>query len=504
MSIFNSSFNIDEVLKKGVSLVRKGVNSVKKVKDGRSADGSFIAISDFHGYEYPLEKVKEHYLNEYDYIYILGDATDRGPTYDGAGSIKLLQDIKELSEMYPGRVFYLPGNHDSFLLGAAKGDDSYRYNTYRNGGAAALEELDRLKRFEPQKFNELFSWLENLPLQKAHVYDDQKYVFAHAFFNQRLYNMNPNFSLKDYFNTQDSKLKKDLFDVLWFRKSNDDYYSVEDCPTADSIMVIGHTPVDGGPESYDLIDKNNRKVKVHCVDGGIAYSGCMLKFDGGFEPLRTEFYYHVNTSPKRASNNVEAKKPIERPVNNSVEAKKPIERPVNNSDEAKKPIERPTNNDLGNDTRLLNSYILKRVYEEGKYAFDVACNDIPGNILSVEGCMNIINSYEGKNGFSYNNCSNAEAYSLYKKAVVFDMILQKLMTKYDDLGTVDMAMSGFIFGGTEAPAGSRAWITRDDDVRMFATTLGVQNMKQVLAAYNCTSVGEYMNVNADKVRQHKI
>ena len=39
---------------------------------------SFVAISDFHAMEWPLEKVKDYYLNEYEKIFILGDATERG------------------------------------------------------------------------------------------------------------------------------------------------------------------------------------------------------------------------------------------------------------------------------------------------------------------------------------------------------------------------------------------------------------------------------------------
>ena len=44
---------------------------------------SFIAISDFHSYRYPLEKVKDYYLNEYEKIFILGDVTDRGKDRTG-------------------------------------------------------------------------------------------------------------------------------------------------------------------------------------------------------------------------------------------------------------------------------------------------------------------------------------------------------------------------------------------------------------------------------------
>ena len=45
--------------------------------------GSFVVVSDFHSYDWPLEKVKEYYLDEYETIYILGDVTDRGELSNG-------------------------------------------------------------------------------------------------------------------------------------------------------------------------------------------------------------------------------------------------------------------------------------------------------------------------------------------------------------------------------------------------------------------------------------
>ena len=82
--------------------------------------GSFVVISDFHAIKWPLEKVKDYYLNEYDKIFILGDATDRGEDWQGTGGIELLQEIKELSDKYPNRVVYIPGNHDVSLYDYAK------------------------------------------------------------------------------------------------------------------------------------------------------------------------------------------------------------------------------------------------------------------------------------------------------------------------------------------------------------------------------------------------
>ena len=40
-----------------------------------------------------LDKIKKYYLNEYDKIFILGDATDRGPKKDGTGGVELLLQL---------------------------------------------------------------------------------------------------------------------------------------------------------------------------------------------------------------------------------------------------------------------------------------------------------------------------------------------------------------------------------------------------------------------------
>ena len=68
----------------------------------------FVAISDFHGIEYPLDKVEKYYINEYDRVYILGDATDRGEDNLGTGGIELLERIMYLTKKYPEQVRYIP------------------------------------------------------------------------------------------------------------------------------------------------------------------------------------------------------------------------------------------------------------------------------------------------------------------------------------------------------------------------------------------------------------
>ena len=50
--------------------------------DSRAWSGSYCRYwfynSDFHDIEWPVKKIQDYYVSEYDKIYILGDAIDRG------------------------------------------------------------------------------------------------------------------------------------------------------------------------------------------------------------------------------------------------------------------------------------------------------------------------------------------------------------------------------------------------------------------------------------------
>ena len=51
---------------------------------------SFVAISDIHSTEWVVDKIEKYYINEYDKIFILGDAVDRGPNGNGEESFKIV------------------------------------------------------------------------------------------------------------------------------------------------------------------------------------------------------------------------------------------------------------------------------------------------------------------------------------------------------------------------------------------------------------------------------
>lgn len=239
---------------------------------------SFVVVSDFHSISWPLEVVVNKYFNEYDKIYILGDATDRGLDEIGGGGIDLLLKIKQLTDRYPEKVFYVPGNHDEFLYGyAAENDGKSKHLLFHNGGDNTINDIDRMKNREPEKLNELMEWLGNLPLQREHLYRGKRFVMAHALFNDVLFRNNPDFSLKDY--RKSGGNRGQYKNLLWYRK-NDDRYNPAWLPKKGDVMVIGHTPLlFRGDTPLDLEDAyGNAIVEVYCVDGGVSYNGPMLSF----------------------------------------------------------------------------------------------------------------------------------------------------------------------------------------------------------------------------------
>ena len=240
---------------------------------------SFIVVSDFHSIDWPLDIIEKNYLNRFDKIYILGDATDRGEKNDGTNGLNVLIRIKDLSEKYPNRIIYIPGNHDAMLYNYAMTKSIYaKDDILRNNGSQTIKDINNLKDNNKEIYNDLINWLGSLPIQKEQYYDNQRYVLAHALFNELLFQEIPNYSLKDY-----SKQLLKYDDILWFRKRFEyahDYYKKENLPDSNSIMIIGHTPVQFRKDkNLDLINKEGQTVKVYCVDGGITYGGILHKFD---------------------------------------------------------------------------------------------------------------------------------------------------------------------------------------------------------------------------------
>lgn len=217
---------------------------------------SFVALSDMHGANWVMDKVVNKYLNQYETIYNLGDIIDRGEK-----PFDLLLKYMELSKKYPDRVMYIPGNHDSFLYGFYRGNEQVRNQSRTmiqlNKLTKTYEQAEAYRIAHPQKFEEMLNWLGSQPLQKRIEKGGQKYAMAHALFNQKIYDQNPNYSLNDYIN-DGANVSSDVGNILWFRKGQSSY-DPSALPESDVIMIVGHTP--------NATDLDLNGVRVIDVDG---------------------------------------------------------------------------------------------------------------------------------------------------------------------------------------------------------------------------------------------
>lgn len=447
-------------------------NDVKK--------GSFVVLSDFHGYDWPFDKIVNYYLSEYDTIYILGDATDRGPYGDGSGGIELLFKIKDLANQYPGRVVYVPGNHDKFLYDYAAHNDSLAYNCLmRNGGAGTIRDYINFKESSVEsELNELIEWLGDLPLQRVHEYNDKKYVMAHALFNQRLYDSIPDFSLKKMYKcmeTEDKNVSDYLLNVIWYRKG--EYYSKKDLPSADSIMVIGHTPLKyREDDNLDLVNENGDVVKVFCVDGGIAYDGRMLKYDGGNSPLRTNINFHNNTSNN--NNTTSSKSDVD-------ESFEELDLMFENEETFKKliiDIFKNSSDNFAIYSKLSGLYYGINIWEL------TDDQELRKNVRSIssEGINDILKHYAIQRDGVYNSENKSLIYD-YVSEVIFDYIFESLIERFGSKKTAINQINGLF------QENNFEYITSMNDARKIGKFVGVDSLKAVVKKRGFKSVYDYVD-----------
>ncbi len=194
------------------------------------------AIGDIHG---SLDKLKalvagcrEHAKGRQMKLVFLGDYIDRGP--DPAGVVRLLLRLQ--SELPPGKVIALRGNHEAMALAVLDGAmpaSSWLMNggttTLRSYGVSRVDDLPR-----PH-----LDWMRALHL----TYDDGLRFFVHA-------GVDPQMPL----GVQDEQK------LLWIREpflSDDRDYG--------RLVVHGHTPVENGtPE----LRSNRLNLDTAAVFGG--------------------------------------------------------------------------------------------------------------------------------------------------------------------------------------------------------------------------------------------
>lgn len=71
---------------------------------------NILIVSDIHGHFKQFEELLT-YWNQEDTLVILGDLIDRGPD-----SLKVIEKVIELKQIYEDKVIFVKGNHEEMLL----------------------------------------------------------------------------------------------------------------------------------------------------------------------------------------------------------------------------------------------------------------------------------------------------------------------------------------------------------------------------------------------------
>ena len=223
------------------------------------------AVSDIHGhlreFESALEKVG---FGDGDFLYVLGDAIDRGP--DSLGVVKKIRQMENAA--------LLKGNHEAlaeeYLRAALKwaektGAPLDRYSNPRlpwewacNGGMLTFAQLYHLPTEEVEDF---LGYLEGLPLVGLIKEGEREYVLTHS---------GPYKGEKDEgFVYSKSLSLREAEDLVWsspFRE--DEYAPVEEYPEG-KTSVFGHVPVARIGKDKCFCFQSGGRVLLD-IDGGMA------------------------------------------------------------------------------------------------------------------------------------------------------------------------------------------------------------------------------------------
>lgn len=474
---------------------------------------SFVAISDIHSTEWVVDKIEKYYINEYDKIFILGDAVDRGPNGNGEESFKILNRIYELYNKYPNRIIYVPGNHDHMLFKAINGDQQSISLMQINGGSGTYDTyINRYKgvngRKKGKRIDEILDWLSKQPLQRIHTFAGKKYVFAHAFFNQEFYGQFPDFCFNDFKTTYLNHVGKEAIQqILWFRKDNPNYYSKYDpryLPDDGSIMVIGHTPPSSRMnDDLDLINENGEKVKVICVDGGAFKNKSTIKYDGRGSGDLTYENTHNDTSPKSDILFVEPKYYDDSKDNNLNR----YYRDIINNDKSKENIN--SDSDKGSNEELYNSvidFLLNQMDEKKSINQFIVeffrCSNENSFFIKM---FKLNTFFNDKNIDLLTNDSNLK--TLAKQIIpIIDKSFGKILyEKYTSADYINKVLLDYIIDCLEENGynsvkylnalfldGDYHHVTRYGDARKIAKDIGVKRLKLVLESSNCNTIEEYV------------
>ncbi|SEL85312.1 serine/threonine protein phosphatase 1 [Butyrivibrio sp. ob235] len=221
-------------------------------------------VSDLHGQYHIFQKLLEKIrFSEDDFMYVLGDAIDRGP--DG---IKLLQTIKDAPNME-----LIIGNHEFMMLNAVAPDGSTdnfpgkdaALWLFSNGGEITFEQYKGLPTEERQS---LLEWLNSRVLTTLVEVSDKTFCLTHSYYNVGYIDVP--FREIDY---------PVVWNIVWMTPYRPDIFvPVSNYTENDWQFIIGHVPVQriaGIGSGFSAHHEKN----ITLIDGGCAYRGHSLLAD---------------------------------------------------------------------------------------------------------------------------------------------------------------------------------------------------------------------------------
>ncbi len=145
---------------------------------------SVYAVSDLHGqYNTFIKGLEKIGFSDDDYLYVIGDAIDRGPK-----GIKILMHIKNNKN-----IDLIIGNHEFMMLNSVatdgkkkcNGQDAELWLDY-NGGRKTFPDYGRLP---VNQRKSLLEWLNSRYLIKTIEVGDRKFCLTHSYYSKALENM---------------------------------------------------------------------------------------------------------------------------------------------------------------------------------------------------------------------------------------------------------------------------------------------------------------------------
>ena len=212
---------------------------------------NIFVLSDIHGHYEEFEQLLNNW-NKQDKLVILGDLIDRGPN-----SLRVIDKVMALKEIYGELVTFIKGNHEDMLLNYLKNPIEKYEHYYINGGKETMisflaplssihiESIEDEVNYVLSHYRHQLQFLSEAPLYQI----IGTVLFTHAGFNSQ-------------FDTHEQTTEREF---IWIRKH---YLTTNQTPF---INVFGHTPTKYIHDSNDIWVSDDKRYIA--IDGGCYMSG---------------------------------------------------------------------------------------------------------------------------------------------------------------------------------------------------------------------------------------